>query len=54
MNQELGRGRNLKRPKLKIKIYEAANLPPMDLVNGLADAYVIIKLWAGSVLIRER
>ena len=49
-----GRERNLKRPKLKIKIYEAANLPPMDLVNGLADAYVIIKLWVGSVLISER
>ena len=39
---------NLKRPKLKIKIHEAANLPPMDLVNGLADAYVIIKIWIGS------
>ena len=54
LDQELGRENNLKRPKLKIKIYEAANLPPMDLVNGLADAYVIIKLWAGSVLIRKR
>ena len=33
--------------KISIKIYEAANLPPMDLVNGLADAYVIIKIWKG-------
>jgi len=33
--------------KILIKIYEAANLPPMDLVNGLADAYVIIKVWKG-------
>ena len=35
--------------KILIKIYEAANLPPMDLVNGLADAYVIIKVWKGFV-----
>ena len=33
--------------KILIKIHEAANLPPMDLVNGLADAYVIIKVWKG-------
>ena len=37
----------LTRPKLKIKVHEAANLPPMD-INGLADAYVLVKLKSRS------
>ena len=43
----------IKRTKLTIKIYEAANLPPMDLVNGLADAYVMIKLWKGLIILEH-